>query len=272
MKKKRIGKIVYGIFALLMVAGLVYGGCRLGLYFHESRTAAEQYAQLAERLEQIREELPQDQPPSEQPTDGTQDDPQEPEGAGILPDYQPLYEMNPDMVGWISVPNTIINYPVMQTPDDPDYYLSHDFYKQKSEWGVIYAREVSDVNSPSDNVTLYGHYKRDGTMFSRLDHFKKKSYWQDNQTFTFDTLYERHTYRVWAVFKTSANYGEGYGYHLFSDAKDQQEFDTFVDTVKSLAFYDTGITPVYGDKLLTLSTCEYTLSNGRFVVCAVRVS
>ena len=176
------------------------------------------------------------------------------------------------MVGWITVPDTKINYPVMQTPTKPDYYLKRNFYKKSSDWGAIYAREVCNVNEPSDNVTLYGHHMKDGSMFTGLDKFKQKSFWETHRTFQFDTLYERHTYEIIGVFKTSANVGQGFNYHLFVDAADEGKFNEFVSTVKSLAFYETGVTAQYGDKLLTLSTCEYTLSNGRFVVVAKRIS
>ena len=96
--------------------------------------------------------------------------------------------------------------------------------------------------------------------------------WDTNPLIGFDTLYEYHTYKIYAVFKTSANIGEGFSYHKFVDAANEQEFNDFVKKCKELSFYDTGITPVYGDKLIALSTCEYTLNNGRLVVCAVRVT
>jgi sortase B len=108
-------------------------------------------------------------------------------------------------------------------------------------------------------------------MFAGLDKFKKEAFFKDHQTFTFDTLYEHHTYQIWAVFKTSANLDQGFPYHQFSDAATQEEFDAFVSTVKSMQFYETGVTPQFGDKMIALSTCEYSLDNGRFVVCAVRV-
>ena len=109
-------------------------------------------------------------------------------------------------------------------------------------------------------------------MFAGLDHYKKKNFWEEHKTFTFDTLYEHHTYEIFAVFKTSGSYGEGFSFHLFVDAENEAEYNEFVSTVKGLAFYDTGITPVYGEKLICLTTCEYTLSNGRFIVVARRVN
>ncbi len=195
------------------------------------------------------------------------------ESSGILPEYQALYEMNSDLVGWIQIPDTQINYPVMQSSlDNRDFYLDHKFDKSWGDRGAIYAREVCDINAPSDNITLYGHHMRDGSMFAGLDKFKQKSFWETHQTFTFDTLYERHTYQIFAVFKTTASLNSGFRYHQMVDAEDQAAFDEFVATIKSLAFYDTGITPQYGDKLLCLSTCEYTQANGRFVVVAMRIS
>ena len=109
-------------------------------------------------------------------------------------------------------------------------------------------------------------------MFYELDKYKNQSYWEDHQTFSFDTLTEHHTYEIFAVFKTTATVGEGFGYHKFVDAADQAEFDEFVGAIKDMAFYETGITPEYGDKLVCLSTCEYTQVNGRFVVVARRIS
>ena len=136
---------------------------------------------------------------------------------------------------------------------------------------AIYAWEAADINKPSDNITLFGHCMKDGSMFAALSAYTNKSAWENNSLITFNTLYEYHTYKIFAVFKVSANVGN-FAYHQFVDAANEEEFNDFVATCKDLAFYDTGITPKYGDKLITLSTCEYTLDNGRLVVCAVRIS
>jgi sortase B len=112
----------------------------------------------------------------------------------------------------------------------------------------------------------------DGSMFNNLLRYDEKKAWEKNSIIQFDTLYEKHEYEIFAVFKTTASIGEGFSYHQFVDAQSEEEFDKFIATCKQLAFYDTGITPEYGDKVICLSTCEYTLVNGRFVVCAVRIS
>ena len=194
------------------------------------------------------------------------------DAEGMLLGYKEIYEMNNDTVGWIKLPGTELDYPVMQTPDRENFYLDKDFYGNKSTRGCIYAREVCDLNEPSANVTRYGHNMADGSMFAALNAYVSKTAWDNNSLIFFDTLTEYHTYKIFAVFKTSANLNQGFSYHQFVDADNEEEFNEFVKTCKDLSFYDTGITPVYGDKMICLSTCEYTLDNGRLVVAAVRIT
>lgn len=194
-------------------------------------------------------------------------------GSDFLPWYQELHDQNSDMVGWLQIENSKINYPVMQTSmDNANFYLYKDFDKNDSVRGSIYAAEICDVFEPSDNITLFGHNMKDGSMFAYLGNYYEKSAWENNPLIFFDTLTESHVYKIFAVFKTSGTDNVGFAYHQMADAKDEAEFNQFVATCKDLAFYDTGITPVYGDKLLCLSTCEYTIDNGRFVVAAVRIT
>lgn len=199
--------------------------------------------------------------------------PTKPTVQEILPEYLPFFEQNPDLVGWIKVEDTKINYPVLQSsPDNKDYYIDHDFYHRPRGAGAIYVRETCDVFAPSDNVTIYGHHMKDMSMFAGLDYYVEKSFWETHQTFTFDTLFEHHTYQVMAIFRTSANIGEGFSYHQFENAADEEEFNVFIDTVKALALYDTGVDAQYGDKMVCLSTCEYSLDNGRLVLVAKRIT
>lgn len=288
-KKVNIKKIIYysliGLFGTAFVVSLVL----IGIYFFNSKQVGEIYGDMGDEWlngrpthTAITTTLPgttgipgtvdpanPTAPTQPQATVPTQ--PPAPTEPQILPEQKPFYDLNNDMVGWIYIPGTEVNYPVMQTPDHKDFYLKRTFYKQWSDWGAIYAREECDINAPSDNITLYGHHMADNSMFASLDYYKKQSFWQDHQTFFFDTLYERHTYQVFAVFKTTGNVG-GFPYHQFINAADEDEFNKFVSDIKSMSFYDTGITAQYGDKLLCLSTCEYTLNNGRFIVVAKRIS
>lgn len=189
----------------------------------------------------------------------------------IILNYQALYEMNNDMVGFIEIPGTSIKYPVVQSKYQANFYLRKNFYKVGASCGTIYVREACDVNKPSDNITIYGHKMRNGTMFADLHLYKDKDFWEDNRLIYFDTLYEYHYYEIFAVFQTEANQPDSFNYHMFDDAKNAAEFDEFVETCKELSYYDTGITPEYGDKLITLSTCDKSIEEGRLVVVARRI-
>lgn len=287
-----------GIFSAVIVLGCIY----IGGYHLETGEAEEEYDALASIHEQG---MGENQPPVSTGNSGItgSDEPSgsfETEPPAILPELKPIYEMNNDLVGWLDFPydNLNINYPVTQSPYEEDFYLDHKFDRTPNgdvAIGCPYVPLNCDVFEPSDHVIIYGHYLQDGGMFGKLPWYREKSYWESHQTFRFDTLYERHTYRIFAVFKTAGTqYTEdgkpwGYPYHRATEFSSQEEFDKFIADVKGAAFteggyqgycfYDTGITPQYGDKLLCLSTCEYTMkdpdgirTNGRLVVMAVRIS
>lgn len=217
--------------------------------------------------------LPEDTRPSgSEPSEPVVIDPSAPtEPLTMLFQYEIIYNINNDMVGWIQIPGTSINYPVVQSPYEANFYLRKNFYKQKATCGTIYVREKCDVMRPSDNVTIYGHNMRNGTMFADLHKYEDQSFWQSNKYVYFDTLYEYHAYEIFAVFISSADMSVGFSYHTFDDARTQAEFDFFVGKCKELSLYETDITPQYGDKLITLSTCDKSIEEGRFVVVARRV-
>lgn len=268
--KKKVYLILIGVFSLAFIVSAVY----LGMYFARSKREADKYNNLAQMVDSAKKNPVQTEPVQTQPS-GT--DPQEtvPETREVLEPYREVYDMNRDTVGWIKIDGTVVNYPVMQTSEDNrDYYLRRNYYQEYEQYGAgsIYAREECDVFTPSDNVTLYGHNMHNGSMFHCLLDYENKKTWEENNLISFDTIYEYHTYQIFAVFKTTATLDEGFAYHRMENAANKEEFDAFVAKCKELAFYDTGITPAYGDKLLCLSTCEYTQENGRFVVAAVRIS
>ena len=198
-------------------------------------------------------------------------DPDTGEDLLILPEFFQLYGMNSDLVGWITVPGTKIDYPVLHKPEKEDYYLRRDYYGKKASAGSVYVEESCDVFTPSDNVTLYGHMMRNGTMFADLKLYKDKDFWQDNKIIRFSNLREHHEYEIFAVFITTASVGKGFTYHDFVFAEDRAEYDEFVAGCREISLYDTGIVPQYGEKLITLSTCDYSITNGRLVVIARRV-
>lgn len=266
-------KLVYTLAIVLLLLVFGISAFFVGRYVVESKEQKEKANALSELRDSAKEN-------ATQATEATEET--EPEGTfrpaeyrdenGMLVEYGEIYELNNDLVGWLRIDGTKLDNPVMQTPDRPNYYLDHDFYGNSSAWGAVYAREECDLKEPSDNITLYGHNMRDGSMFATLNDYIYQETWENNPFIFFDTLTDYHVYKIFAVFKTTATLGEGFTYHNMIDAEDKADFDKFVATCKDLSFYDTGITPEYGDKLICLSTCEYTLENGRLVVAAVRIS
>ena len=192
----------------------------------------------------------------------------------FLSDYQDLYLQNNDMVGWIKIEDTKINYPVMQSKDNPNFYLKHGFDKSYTDYGCPYVQENCDMELPSDNIIIYGHHMNDGSMFAGLMKFKDKGFWESHKTIRFDTLTEKCNYEVIAVFKTVVytDSPESFKYYQFINADTRDEFNAYITKCKELALYDTGVTAEYGDKLITLSTCEYSRNNGRMVVVAKKIA
>lgn len=264
-------KSVYILIVVLLLLVFCVSAFFVGRYILESREQAQQSAALADLKNSIKATEPE-ATTGETTPEGTFGAEEIRDENGMLIEYGEIYAQNPDLVGWIRIDGTKLDNPVVQTPDNPNFYLNHDFYGNSSAWGAIYAREECDINEPSDNITLYGHNMRDGSMFTSLNAYISEDTWKKNPLIFYDTLYEYHVYKIFAVFKTSANLGEGFTYHNMIDASSKEEFDEFIATCKELSFYDTGITPQYGDKTICLSTCEYTLNNGRLVVAAVRIS
>lgn len=276
-------KPLYVVLIVVLLAVFGVSAFFVGRYVLESREQTNRFDELSQMKEQAATQTtkPEEKPdaPTQEATKSTEPEPTvSPTTAdGLLTEYAGLHEINPDMVGWIKIEGTKVDYPVMQTPNSTDYYLDKSFDKEYSSHGCIYAREVCDVNLPSDNVTIYGHNMLDGSMFAALHKYEDAEFRENNRLIVFDTLTERHVYEIFAVFKTSANIGEGFSYHKFVDAANEKEFDEFVSTCKKLSKesykFDSGITPKYGDKMICLSTCEYSLGdNGRLVVAAVRIS
>lgn len=179
-----------------------------------------------------------------------------------------LYEQNKDIVAWIKIDNSNINYPIMQTIKNPNYYLRKNFYKEYSYYGTPYLSEQCNIDS-SDNLIIYGHHIKGFKMFGELEYFKNKEYYDNHKTINIYTLNEQRKYEVVYVFRTITN--TGFDYYNYINFNDESEFNTFNSKCKELAFFDTQIQCNYGDKFITLSTCDYTSKNARFVVIAKQI-
>lgn len=190
----------------------------------------------------------------------------------VLDEYKTLYNKNRSLIGWLKIDDTNIDYPVMQSPN-PDYYLTHNFNQEHDNNGSIFLDPDCDIVHRNTNLILYGHHMRSGKMFGSLDSYSSESFYEEHKYITFDTIYEKGTYEVMYVFR-SRIYNEDevvFKYYQFIDVDSEQEFYSNMNEMAEMSLYDTGVTAVYGDELLTLSTCDYREENGRFVVVAKRI-
>lgn len=190
----------------------------------------------------------------------------------VLPEYQDLVNQNSDMVGWLNIPDTKINYPVVQK--DNEYYLTHDFDGKEDSNGTLMVDERSDIVNPTTNTIIYGHNMKSGLMFGTLKSYMDDSFLQAHKTIEFNTIYEKRTYEVVAVCLSEVEYQDenSYRYYNFISANNQAEWDAFVANVESLKVSKEDVELSSSDKLLTLSTCNSYTEDGRLFIVAKRVN
>ena len=235
---------LFGIAALTSIAFLL-------MYAAQSKQQAHLYSNLAAVREQ----------------DTQQETASEPEKQAS---YRNLYLENADMVGWIQIEGTSIDYPVMQTPADPNYYLKHDFEKHYTDYGCPFMQADCDALAPSDNLIIYGHNMKDGSLFADLAKYGSKDFRQTHKTVWFDTELGSYAYEIFAVIHMTvqADDADAFPFYRFVDAAAPEDFAAYVSACKARALYDTGIFAEYGDRLLTLSTCDNITDDGRLLVIA----
>ena len=186
----------------------------------------------------------------------------------ILPQYAALYQENPDLFGWLRVAGTVMDYPVMYTPEEPEKYLRRDFSGNSSTGGTLFMD--GNCTPDGDNFIIYGHNMRDGTMFRELLNYESPDFRQAHPVIRFDTLYEEGEYEVLSAFYDRVYYENEtcFKFYKFYKAADGADFDEAVRNYREKSLYDTGVTAVWGDRLITLVTCATNTENGRFVVVA----
>ena len=189
------------------------------------------------------------------------------------------WEANLDTIGWISIPGTEMDYPVMYTPEDPDFYLNHGFDREPSAGGMIYldagddcggrkAQEPAEEEAAKrNNFILYGHHMKNGTMFAGLEQYRSAEFFEEHRTIFFDMLAGTGDYEVFAVFcMTAREAGEQLAPYLAAETKEQ--YGRLMETVRVKSLHGPKETPEWPRRLLTLMTCEYTQNEGRLFLMA----
>ena len=187
--------------------------------------------------------------------------------------YRDSFLANEDMAAWLQIPGTNIDYPVMWTPRDENYYLYRDFDKNENQNGSLILDTDSSLDPLTTNLIIHGHNMRSGAMFGNLTDYEDESYYEDHKQITLYTEEVQRNYEVIAVFRSQVykKTDQVFKFYKFFQADTQEEFDDFYQNIKALSLYDTGVTAEFGDHFLTLSTCVYHVEQGRFVVVAKEV-
>ncbi len=185
-----------------------------------------------------------------------------------LEKYRLLKEKNKDFYGWLGIKDTIIDYPVMFTPDAPQKYLRKNYDGEYSRAGTLFIDAACDPDKLGTNIIIYGHNMHTGSMFHILPEYENEEFYKAHKYIEFDTTESVGTYEVIAAFKTRI--GDDFDVYSFINPDDEEEYDDFIRKSKERTGYQT-TESTYGDDLITLSTCSYHCRNGRFVVIAKRV-
>jgi sortase B len=184
-----------------------------------------------------------------------------------------LKKENSDIVAWLEISNTEIDFPVLQCNDN-EYYLKHNYKKEYSVDGSIFLDKDYNWELPSSNLLIYGHNNKNGNMFQGLLKYKEESYYKEHSIIRFTTIDEDCEYEIMAVFLSRVYYKSEqnvFRYYYFINAENEEEYNNYVKESKEASLYDTGVTAKYGEQLLTLSTCEYSQEDGRFVIVAKKI-
>lgn len=260
-----------------VVAVAVSLGVGVGVYRWRGARAQEEFQSLAARTTvSTQPTIPTREPtvpatesiaPTMEPTIPTTEATVPPETEPeVLPRFRELAAENPDLWGWVTIPDTVADYPVMHTPTEPEKYLYADFSGEYSFAGTPFLDAA--CTSESDNLMVYAHNMMNGTMFRPLLKYGTVTYAKAHPTFRLDTLYEEREYQVVCAFYDRVYYAQEdvFKFYQFIDAADEAEFDATVAKIKAKSLYDTGVTPRYGDQLAMLITCSSHTDNGRFIL------
>lgn len=226
---------------------------------NEPESAMVSDSDMADVTADIHEELPPEPEPVEDPA--------------VPNPYADSFLANSDMAGWLIVPGTVIDYPIMWTPENEEYYLYKGFDKAKNSNGCLILDTDSCTNPLTTNLIIHGHNMKSGAMFGNLTDYENEEYYKEHPDVILHTKECQRNYEVIAVFYSQVykKTDNVFKFYKFFQANTEEEFNDFYNNIKALSIYDTGVTAEFGDNFITLSTCAYHVDRGRFVVVAKEI-
>lgn len=185
-----------------------------------------------------------------------------------LSGHEKLWEQNHDYVGWLCIDNTSINYPVMQRQDFPDYYLDHNFYREKSTYGVPYLPDICELGL-NDNLLIYGHNMKNGSMFAPLKNYRKSDFYKEHLVIRFDTFKEEAIFEVigaWLIPNVTVETKKVNELYALLFPQSEAEFTFVWESIKTQLFLKTDKELSVNNRLLAMVTCDYTFNDSRIIV------
>lgn len=266
-KTKPNPKHLYAIFAFLLSAVVVFCGVQIWREYDNRQKDIDAFAELAELAEIKEPDEPNEtaEPDSDVDTENSDTDTQEEQEVPSLTprhDIPLLINQNSDCIGWITIDDTAVDYPVMHTPDWPQKYLRMNFSQQYSDSGVPFLDYRCTLDS--DNLIIFGHNMRNGTMFSALKDYLSDGHLASHPTILLETEDGAHEFTIFAV----ACVDKLDSWYSFINAESEDGFNEAVQRVFQNAYYTNGDAPKYGDRLLTLSTCYGSTRSSRLIIIA----
>ena len=254
--RKWISRILFVVSIILLTISLYF---LMGMYLQDQKSETG-----FDSIRQIHEE--QETNDNKDDIEGDSKSP-----AIVDPGLLALHEKNPDCIGWIKIEGTAIDYPVMYHPEEKNFYLRRNFEKEYDVSGTPFLSALCDPED-ADNLIIYGHHMSSGKVFAALDRYKSEEFYQEHPIIQYNTLHGKEQYQIIAAFAVPVYTGHDFEYYSFTKAENAEDYLEFVKECKKRSYYDTGYTARYGDKLITLSTCEYLHKNGRMVVVGCKIN
>lgn len=186
------------------------------------------------------------------------------DGQTVRPGFDELLKQNPDVVGWITIDGTQIDYPVLQSSDNV-FYLTQNYNHGDSRAGSIFLDYRNDISSPDLNTVIYGHRMKDGSMFQHLTKYMDEDFLKSHPTFEYDTLYDSYEAEIFAVYNTMTTFD-----YIKTDFDSKEDYEELLNDIKETSKFETDVDVSADDQIITLSTCDYELdqNEGRLVVQA----
>ena len=282
-KKKKKGSPVLTLVFLLAVLVFMFSLWKLTDILSGYHEVEKEYGEIAQEMEQQTVPVPTLPQPEIQLNESqetaaaaqatleviieTEDVSEETEAPFVLyvPDFAELKRINSDVIGWIQIPGTKINYPIVQG-DDNEYYLTHTVNGEENSGGAIFMDAAIEDRFEDKNAIIYGHNLKSGAMFSRLNRYARKSFWDANRYIYITTPFGMSTYQVFSAYQTTAD-ADIYYYGFAED----QYFQEYLDRIVSYSIFNAGVSVNKEDTIITLSTCANDTTQ-RFIVHAKKLA